>query len=157
MATKTAPKTAPKTRASRAAKSAPKTRAPKSSAAKTAPATASRGSSAETLAFAAKVVKLRDSGLAWAVVAERLGVSYETGYSSRLRRAYILGNGATVGVRKAATESAPSAKAKTTKATPKATAKKAPRETGTERRARLGRESASAAKTTPKKRTRRAA
>ena len=91
-AKRTAPKTAPKKATAKKA-TAPKTSAKKA----TAPAT--RGPSKETVAFAAKVVKLRDSGLPWKVVAEKVGVPYTANGSSRLRRAYTIGGGATVGVR----------------------------------------------------------
>lgn len=65
-------------------------------------APATRGPSAETLAFARKVVDLRDKkGLAWKVVADRLKVPYTANGSSRLRRAYTIGGGATVGAKSA--------------------------------------------------------
>lgn len=120
MATKTAPKTAPKTRRASVAGTA-KNRAAKSERAAKARAAAApktvasaprvSGPKAETLAFAAKVVKLRDvDGLSWAEVAEALGVAYDTGYSSRLRRAYVVGNGETNGVQKAKREAAKAAR-----------------------------------------------
>lgn len=92
MPTKTTPKTAPAKRAPRAAKTVAK------------PASGPRP---ETLAFAAKVVALRDAkGLAWKEVAAKLGVSYDANGSSLLRRAYTVGGGKTVGVRAAKTAAA---------------------------------------------------
>lgn len=92
---KKSPKSAPKT--------APKSKAPARKP-KAAPAPKKGGHSKETLAFAAKVVKLRDSGLPWKVVAERTKTPYTANGSSKLRRAYTIGNGATVGVRSKATK-----------------------------------------------------
>jgi hypothetical protein len=96
--------------------------------AKTAPKTApakTTGPKAETLAFAAKVVSLRDGtktrpGLAWKAVAAKLGVNYDANGSSRLRRAYVVGNGKTNGVRAAKVATAPKAK-RAAKAAPKTT------------------------------------
>lgn len=95
--TRTAPKAAPK-KAAPSKKTAPKAKAKVTAKKATA---VTRGPSKETVAFAAKVVKLRDSGLPWKVVAEKVGVPYTANGSSRLRRAYTIGNGATVGVRSA--------------------------------------------------------
>lgn len=102
---RSAPKSAPAKKATAARK--PKAAAPRKGAAKPkatkAAAPATRGPSAETLAFAKKVVDLRDQKkLAWKDVAAKLDVKYDQNGSSRLRRAYILGNGATVGTRNAA-------------------------------------------------------
>lgn len=95
--TRTAPKSAPAKRAT-AKKAAPSKKATPAKKA----ATTVRGPSKETLAFATKVVKLRDKdGLPWKVVAERVGVPYTANGSSRLRRAYTIGNGQTVGARTA--------------------------------------------------------
>lgn len=96
-------KKSPKATAKRTApKSAPK----KATGRKVAKAAevATRGPSKETLAFAEKVVKLRDGGLAWKDVAKKVGVPYTANGSSRLRRAYTIGGGATVGVRSKATK-----------------------------------------------------
>lgn len=111
---RTAPKTATKAPAKRTpakdprtgrrfpANAAKKASAKKASASKAAK-TVARGPSKATLDFAAKVVNLRDAkGLAWSEVAAKLGVPYDHNGSSRLRRAYTLGGGRTVGVRKAA-------------------------------------------------------
>jgi len=63
---------------------------------------AETGHSPATLAFAAKVVRARDvDRLSWEEVAAKVGVPYGANGSSRLRRAYQIGGGATVGVRKA--------------------------------------------------------
>lgn len=90
-------RSAPKSAPAKTAKVAKPKAAKKAAPAKA--AVAARGPSKETLAFAAKVVKLRDSGLAWKTVADRCGVPYTANGSSRLRRAYTIGGGATVGVR----------------------------------------------------------
>jgi hypothetical protein len=118
-----------------------------------------RGPSAETLAFARKVVDLRDKkGLPWKSVASALGVPYDHNGSSRLRRAYTLGNGATVGVRAAsATPVETPAPKRSAKRAPKGTsAKSAPAPTPAERRAARQAGAAKVAKPAPK-RTRRAA
>jgi hypothetical protein len=88
-----------------------------------------RGPSAATMAFAKKVVALRDkSGLPWAEVAAKLGVPYDHNGSSRLRRAYALGGGATVGAR-AANAAKRAAEAKKASPAKKAPAKTAPKTT----------------------------
>lgn len=109
MARKTTPKAAPVSKAAR--------KSPKATPAKKAATPAQTGPSKATLEFAAKVVRLRDrEGLPWKLVAERLGVPYDHNGSSRLRRAYILGEGRTVGVREAAPKAAPAPKAAKAKA-----------------------------------------
>jgi hypothetical protein len=99
-------------------KPAPRKRAPKSPPVETVPASGPRP---ETLAFAKKVVELRDKkGLAWAEVASAVGVEYGHNGSSRLRRAYALGNGATNGVRaQRAAEAAAKAEAAKPKRAPR--------------------------------------
>lgn len=104
-----------------------------------------------TTEFAKRVVRLRDrEGLSWKEVAQKLRVPYDQNGSSRLRRAYILGGGKTVGVRAA---SAPAKKATGRKATGKATAtaKRTPR--GTSAKRTSGRKATG----TAKRRTRSAA
>lgn len=106
-------KTTPKAARSTTRKATPAKAAP----AKKAPAPTTSGPSKATLEFAAKVVRLRDrEGLPWKLVAERLGVPYDHNGSSRLRRAYILGEGRTVGVRESAPKAAPAPKAAKAKA-----------------------------------------
>lgn len=105
-----------------------------------------------TTEFAKRVVRLRDrEGLSWKEVAQKLRVPYDQNGSSRLRRAYILGGGKTVGVRGTAT--APAKKATGRKATGKATgtAKRSPR--GTSAKRTSGRKATG----TAKRRTRSAA
>lgn len=119
-------------------------------------APATPGHSPATVAFAAKVVKLRDSGLSWEDVASKVGVPYGANGSSRLRRAYTIGGGATVGVRKnaqpKATPKAAKATAKKATPTPKATTakprtrgqRKAAGETATPAQRRAARQAAAA-------------
>lgn len=128
---------ATKTRSTRSTRStaAPKATAKKSPAkatraSKATPPTPTRGPAKETMEFAARVVRLRDrDGLAWKDVAAKLGVRYDHNGSSRLRRAYTLGEGKTVGVRATATAAKATAK-KATRSTAKATPKAAKRTVG---------------------------